>query len=450
MMDTLIDSLGNDPSMAMVAANMQQFEAETKSYQLQLRIQYTLDAMNNLARYLSGLPGRKNLIWFSGSFPINIMPDGDLLNPFAIAADFADEFHATSTLLAKSQVAVYPIDARGLMTSPMMDASNSGANIAKANPKAMMKDQQTFFNNTADEHHTMQQMADDTGGKAFVNTNDLASAVQKAVDAGANFYTLTYSPTNRDWTGEYRKVQVQLAKSGYTLTYRKGYFADDDTPKMKAGTDDAPLMLGGARPQGGGGGGRGGPPPATNPMDPKKSAMRAALQFGGPDPTEILFKAAINPATGEPEQTVAKGNRPDPKLNGPFERYVIYVAALPTDFWMATTEAGKRRLGVEVVTNVYNGNGDLLNSMAMRVTGDIDDAQYKSMLRDGVQFRQEISAPIKESTFIRVGIRDLATDRVGAIEVPVATVAKLKPLPAPAAARETPAAKPPTPGPTPQ
>ncbi len=447
-MNTLIDSLGNDPSMATVAANLQQFDAQMQSYQLQMRIQYTLDAMNNLARYLSGLPGRKNLIWFSGSFPINIMPDGDLPNPFAAAADFADEFHATSTLLAKSQVAVYPIDARGLMTSPMLDAANSGANIAKANPKAMMKDQQTFFNNTAAEHATMQQMAEDTGGKAFVNTNDLAASVQKAVDAGANFYTLTYTPTNKDWKGDYRKVQVQLAKSGYTLTYRRGYFADDDTPKGKAGQTGAPLMPGGRS----GGVGMGGAadqyvPPLPNPMDPKRAAMRAAMQFGGPDPTEILFKAAINPATGEPEKEVAKGNRADPKLNGPFERYVVFVAALPQDFTLAPTEAGKHRLAVEVVANVYNANGELLNSTTTRATGDIDDAQYTSMMRNGIQFRQEISAPIKEQSFLRVGIHDLTSDRVGAIEVPVATLSKLKPLPPPPAAPATPTAKPPTLGP---
>ncbi len=78
MMDMAADVLGNDPSASMILANIQQFEAETQSYQLQLRQRYTLDAFNQLARYMSMLPGRKNLIWFSGSFPINILPDPDL------------------------------------------------------------------------------------------------------------------------------------------------------------------------------------------------------------------------------------------------------------------------------------------------------------------------------------------------------------------------------------
>ena len=74
MMDMAEDAIGDDPSMAQVVADLQQFEAETQSYQLQLRARFTLDAFNQLGRYLSSLPGRKNLIWFSGSFPIDILP----------------------------------------------------------------------------------------------------------------------------------------------------------------------------------------------------------------------------------------------------------------------------------------------------------------------------------------------------------------------------------------
>ena len=80
MYDMDADMLGNDPSAAIILANLQQFEVEQQSFQLQLRARYTLDALNQLARYMSALPGRKNLIWFSGSFPVNILPDPDILS----------------------------------------------------------------------------------------------------------------------------------------------------------------------------------------------------------------------------------------------------------------------------------------------------------------------------------------------------------------------------------
>ncbi len=72
------EAMGNDPDASQLIANVQQFEAESQSFLLQTRARYTLDALNQLARFLSKLPGRKNLIWFSGSFPINILPDGSL------------------------------------------------------------------------------------------------------------------------------------------------------------------------------------------------------------------------------------------------------------------------------------------------------------------------------------------------------------------------------------
>jgi hypothetical protein len=235
-------------------------------------------------------------------------------------------------------------------------------------------------------------------------------------------------------------VQVQLAKAGYTLTYRHGYYADDDTPKKKKDEPESgsPMMIGGGRRGGGGMGGPGGDAaPASNPMDPKRAAMRAAMQFGGPDPTEILFKTAINPVTGQPEKEVAKGNIANPKLSGPYERYVIYIAALASDFTFTPIDGGKRRLAVEFVTNVYNANGEVMNIARVRAARDVDNDQYNAILRGGLQFRQEISAPVKGQTFLRIGLHDLASDRVGAVEIPVATLAKLPPMPAAAGAAVT-------------
>src|SRR5580704_6188514 len=176
--DTL-SSFGNDPGLADVIANLQQFEAQEQSFQLQLRARYTLDALNQIARSLPGIPGRKNLIWFSGSFPINILPDGDLQNPFAIVASAEEEFRETTNLLTASQVAVYPIDARGLMTSPNLSAANSGSKYVR-DPTRFSKDEAKFFQQTADEHSTMLQMAEETGGRAFINTNDLSQAVAES------------------------------------------------------------------------------------------------------------------------------------------------------------------------------------------------------------------------------------------------------------------------------
>ena len=181
LVEIVEQGMGNDPSASFILANIQQFEAESTAFQLQLRARLTLDALNLLGRYLGNLPGRKNLIWFSGSFPVNILPNPDIENPFAVVASSEQEFRETTTLLSRAQVAVYPIDARGITTEPMLNVANSGSTYTKS-PTAFGKDLQTFSQNNADEHGTMEDMAKATGGHAYINTNGLKEAVEKAID----------------------------------------------------------------------------------------------------------------------------------------------------------------------------------------------------------------------------------------------------------------------------
>jgi VWFA-related protein len=405
MMDMTEDALGNDPSASQVIANLQQFEAEQQSFQLQLRARYTLDAFNQLARYLSGLPGRKNLIWFSASFPINILPDGDLQNPFAIVASSEDEFRETTGLLSRGQVAVYPIDARGLMTAPMLSAFNSGSRYAR-NPGAFAKDNSTFFQNTANEHSTMQAMAEATGGEAFFDTNGLKEAVDKAVEAGSNYYTLSYTPTNQQWKGDYRKIQIKVPRQGLTLDYRRGYYADDPNAPPRRGD---PLQTSSA---------------GRAPYD----AMRAAMMRGGPDPTEITFAASVKPNSGDTEPTLAPGNRAPGKTTGPYRRYTVLFGINANEVACTATPDGVHHCALEVMIFVYNADGALLNTQSGEIKAGIPAARFASLQKTGIRFRQEISVPVKGELFLRIGIHDEATGRVGAVELPISAVSKLPPL----------------------
>jgi VWFA-related protein len=200
---------------------MKEFETVQATAQTELRVRYTLDAMNQLALYLSGIPGRKNLMWFSGSFPINILPDtsGQIMDPFTGIASAEKEFRETTNLFTRSQVAVYPIDATGLYSAGMkslVDASNAGHKYAEPPPPPLKnspmplpnftQDLLNAENDKTDAQQTMYRMAYDTGGHAFVNTNGLATTVSQAIALGSNYYTLTYSPSNHNSDGRYRKI----------------------------------------------------------------------------------------------------------------------------------------------------------------------------------------------------------------------------------------------------
>src|SRR5579863_2740426 len=92
--------------LAVQLGEIQNFEKEEYSMTIDLRAKETLGAMAQIGQYLSGIPGRKNLIWISESFPISIAPDPDTgNNPFGGIRDFADQVKLVANTLTDAQVA---------------------------------------------------------------------------------------------------------------------------------------------------------------------------------------------------------------------------------------------------------------------------------------------------------------------------------------------------------
>jgi VWFA-related protein len=413
------DDLEDAGADAETVTGLRDFEAQIQSFQLQLRAKYTLDAFNDIAHYLAGIPGRKNLIWFSGSFPIDVLPDttGTQSNPFAAMASAEDEFRDTVSLLARSQVAVYPIDARGLFTSPVFDASTSRNYGGAKGIARMNQDQQKFFTDTAQEHGTMQDMADATGGRAFVNNNDLTHAVATAIEEGSNFYTLTYTPTNYKADGKLRKIKVDVDRPKLTLAYRHGYYADDPdalhTPKT--GISDAAVTSASA--------------------SSSQDAMRLAMTRGAPTPTQILLRADVFPAApaSQTEDTVAPGNAPSAKAKGPFRRYNVGYVVNPSDIAFLRGPDGKVFADIDLVIYVLDPNGAVVNSMAqsLHISGSVEE--IKKAVANGVQYKLPISTPAKGEYFLRIAVHDRTRDHFGAVELPISEVRNLTPGPTPPA-----------------
>ena len=413
---TMSDSMSDAGVKADVVANVQQFEAQTQSFATQLRVRYTMDAMNVLARYLSAFPGRKNLIWFSGSFPLSILPDGDLQDPFMAMADMGDEFRETTGLLTRAQVAVYPIDARGLQTLPLLDASSSGSKYAR-NPTAFGKANSSALSKIADEHITMRQMAAETGGEAFVNTNGLADSVAKAIENGSSYYTITYTPTELKADGSFRKIQVATTPGGYELAYRRGYYTDGAARKNRQ-----QLTVSSAAPAAS----------TAQQIEVKNAMMR-----GAPTPTQVLFKVFIAPLGPATEATVAEQNVVTPEAKGPFRRYSVNYAASPSDLGFKNVGPGKYDIALQFMVFVYDANGVLMNSLGSTIRATVTPANVKAMMETGLQFHEVVSVPAKGEYFLRIGVHDLLVDHVGAVEVPVDAVKNTpvieipKPKPAP-------------------
>ncbi len=217
---TLADSLA-DPSAAtaspgsgsaLMSDNIETFMEQIGVSQTSLRIQQTIEAFDSLGHWLVNFPGRKNLIWFSGAFPLGIDPTVSILNNNDITGEDSDEFRAMTNLLTRAQVSVYPVDPRGATADSAFTASG---NMNLNQRTAYTQTTSDFFANEAAEHTTMQTIASDTGGEPFYNRNNLTQAVGDAIADGANYYTISYAPSEKKTAGEWRSIRIELAKSAH-------------------------------------------------------------------------------------------------------------------------------------------------------------------------------------------------------------------------------------------
>ncbi len=380
-------------TLAMAAVDpinaMKQFLADTAAFEDQQRVEITLQSLQQLALYLSSVPGRKNVIWFSGSFPAGILPNSDLVDPFTSTDSFQNEIRKTTDLFTAFQVALYPVAAEGLAPDGAFEAN--AAAIGEKRPSLAMQDQVRKLNTggvTRDSNHTvMDQMAKDTGGEAFYNTNALNDALGRVVNNGTRYYSLAYSPSNPKMDGKYRHIQVKLLKEKDTLAYRRGYYADDLETTLAAGQK-----------------------PDTDPL----------LMLMGrnlPDYSQILYKIKVLPSNPQPAPDAPRIGS-NPEMKGPFTRYAVDFAIAPQDLKLDPTPDGGRHGNIEIVLLAYDREGKPLNFVVTKGDVNLDAQLYASVQKVGLQIHKEIDVP-KQYVFLRTGIYDLKSSTAGTLGVPL-------------------------------
>jgi len=196
------------------------------------RTRQTLQALEAIAQHLARLPGRKNLIWISAGFPFSIGLDsfGDSLNTAREQRTFSPQLERAAQALNDASLAIYPVDARGLIGMPAFSATGrkAPARNAPALPMSIVR-----------THETMEVIAERTGGKAFYDVNDLKGAIREAIDDSRVTYVLAYYPAHNTWDGAFREVKVQVKRRGVDVRHRAGYFAFRERPETPKERDTA-------------------------------------------------------------------------------------------------------------------------------------------------------------------------------------------------------------------
>lgn len=249
-----VENPENDPDSAAnkTAPNspnreaLQQAEKRAYAEQLTVLADQNADAMMAIANYLKDYPGRKNLVWFSEAFPLWLEPGADFgghidealasytRQTFESSASFVPQVRSAAEALTDARVSIYPVDARGLEVSGLYSASTDPPAMTSGNPRdainagALMGAQLTREDTERDySQNTMQKMAEDTGGVACRNTNDLSGCVATAMKDGASYYEISYYPENVRWDGSFHAITVKTYAHGVKLRFRRGYFATD-------------------------------------------------------------------------------------------------------------------------------------------------------------------------------------------------------------------------------
>src|SRR6266851_3910051 len=319
--------------VAISQAQVETFQNQATGYVLERRTLITIEAMRDLSRALGGLPGRKNVVWLTAEFPFDLIPEDTNMSNTELLANLPDRVHQYSEMtnaagnalsqqralhnqeirqaqfaLASAGVAIYPVDMRGM----------KGIDV----------------NTTS----SLEELATETGGKAYVNQNDIKNGIALAVSDEKASYALGYYPENKKWDSKFRTIKVKVDQGDREIRYRKGYFALDLTQ-------------------------------VKNPN--YESDVAEALEFNAPA-TQISFMAQA-------------------KSNAPGKVRVMFLVDAHT--LSAEDTSDGKKMNVSFYASAYNANGKNLGTRTLKVDRAFDAATYQQILTKGMMVPIDMDLP---------------------------------------------------------
>jgi hypothetical protein len=393
------------------------------------------DGMRMMGSYLAGYPGRKNLIWFTGRIPMTRLGQG-FGNPFGdgmTVSDSEGESKELTDVLSVSRIAVYPVDTFGLVAEPGFSAASARGGMP-AMRAGGTRGIPGFTN-----HANMDEIAEQTGGKAYYNTNDFTRVIGDVARTSSNYYTVAYATTNTKWNGEFRKIKITVDRPDVQLLHKEGYYAYSLDKREQSGIAAIEKREAAAAEQQQGGEAQTDQPPAgaQNPgtsadgaqlgatvHHSSKGGFDAAMALGAIPPTEIVFGARVQPDSNTEKlnknAAMPKDNFLKPEWqHKPFRNYTILYDADLHRARFTRTPDGMRHGSFEFVAMVYTAEGEAVNSIIETAELNVSADRYRELLVSGLQMKEEIAIPVKGNFFLRLGVHDKEGDQVGALEIPV-------------------------------
>ncbi len=211
---------GAIPAMNLIAMTRRM----ERAYEAMARDQQGHATINSLMAVISGLgelPGRKSVIFFAEAL--------------AIPPNVLSQFQSVVATANRLNVSVYSVDAAGLrvhsgQSETARRVNATGAQAMQRDPdkpegKLMEALELNEDNLRRDPAVSLRLLADQTGGFLINDTNDLAPGLRRIDEDRRVHYLLTYTPSNSDFRGEWRRIAVKVPGRNVTVRARSGYLA---------------------------------------------------------------------------------------------------------------------------------------------------------------------------------------------------------------------------------
>ena len=367
---------GSSTTVSGYTDRLREFMHENEATYDDLRVRMTVDALKVLAHGVSGYPGRKNLIWLSAAFPFSLGPNPEISDHTRSMRSYDSVLRDTAAELAAERISVYPIDVRGLTGSGAAISSSGESSTGYTSQgiprfSKVMDGQSTELFNA---HNTMNDIATQTGGKAFYDTNGLEGAMRRSIARGASYYTLAYAPQNTAWDGRFRKVEVKLSRSA-KIEYRHGYFAVGE----------------------------------LGPRSEKeiKEMLMTAIQPGTLDSTMMPFVVQVLP----PEK--------------PTDPVTVQYVIDPRQVLFKETPDSVRHAVIDLMTVAWDDKDHDAGHTSDTLEAALSPETFQKVSQTGIRAHQQLL--LKPGSYhLRIGVMDRTNQNIGTVDVPV-TVASSEP-----------------------
>ena len=328
----------------------------------------TLGAINYVVRGLRQLPGRKSVILFSDGFRLE--PEDDR------GRQVIDALTQLTDQANRASVVIYTVDARGLQV-PLLNAQDDlrGLSAEEIDNRVQARSAQI-----TDSQHTLNYLAQRTGGFPILNTNKIDQGVEQVLQDQMGYYLVGYVPNETTFQRglgpvRFRKLEIRVKRPGLTARTRSGFYGVPDEQLSRR--------------------------PLRTPVQQMLSAVTSPFASG-----DIGLRLS-SVFVSDKEQK-------------PFVRSLLHIDT--RDLTFNNEPDGWKKAGVEVLAVTFGDNGQIVNQTArgyeIRANGD----DHKRLLESGLLYTVNVPVNKAGAYQLRIAVRDTNGRKIGSanqfIEVP--------------------------------